>query len=106
MVWKLARCEIAIRSGPSDLWRFQPSIRLDEVYKLMKYEVPFGTAYGHRRWSREGKESVQISSISGFRGSRLGESRCLISRFTKCEFAKITLCISAWSWPWSYRGRS
>jgi hypothetical protein len=58
------------------------------VWKLVKYEVPFGTAYGHRRWSREGKESVQISSISGFRGSRLGESRCLISRFTKCEIAK------------------
>jgi hypothetical protein len=39
------------------------------VWKLAKYEVPFGTAYGHRRWSREGKESVQISSILGFRGS-------------------------------------
>jgi hypothetical protein len=83
MVWKLARCEIAIRSGPSDLWRFQTSIKLDEVYKLAKYEAPFGTAYGHRRWSREEKESVQISSILGFRGSQLKESRCLISRFTK-----------------------
>jgi hypothetical protein len=58
MVWKLVICEIAIRSGPSDLWRSQPSIRLDEFYKLVKYEVPFGTAYGHRRWSQEGKESV------------------------------------------------
>jgi hypothetical protein len=58
------------------------------VWKLAKYEAPFGTAYGHRRWSREGKESVQISSSSGFRGLRLGESRCLISRFTKCEIAK------------------
>jgi hypothetical protein len=34
----------------------------------------FGTVYGHRRWSREGKESVQISSISGF-GDRDLESR-------------------------------
>jgi hypothetical protein len=72
MVWKLVRCEIAIRSGPSDLWRFQPSIRLDEVHKLTKYEVPFGTAYGHHQWSREGKESVQISSISEFQGSGHG----------------------------------
>jgi hypothetical protein len=36
-----------IRSGPSDLWRFQPLIRLDEVYKLAKYEAPFG----HSLWS-------------------------------------------------------
>jgi hypothetical protein len=106
MVWKLVRCEIMIRSGPSDLWIFQPSIRLNEVYKFMKYEAPFGTTYGHLQWSREGKESVQISSISGFHGSRLVESRCLISRFMKCKFTKGTLCISAWLWPWSYRGRS
>jgi hypothetical protein len=73
MVWKLARCKIAIRPGPSDLWRFQPSIRLDEVYKLAKYEAPFGTAYGHRRWTRGKKELVQTSSISEFRGSGHGE---------------------------------
>jgi hypothetical protein len=106
MVWKLMRCEIAIRSGSLDLWRSQPSIRLDEVYKLVKYEVTFGIAYGHRRWSQEGKESVQISSIFEFWGLQLGQLRCLISIFTKCEFVKSTLCISAWSWPWSYRGRS
>jgi hypothetical protein len=69
MVWKLTRCEIAIRFGPSDLWRFQLSIRLDEFYRLAKYERLLGIAYGHHRWSREGKESVQISSISEFRGS-------------------------------------
>jgi hypothetical protein len=58
MVWKLARCDITIRSRPSDLWRFQPLIRLDEFYKLVKYESPFGTACGHYQWSREGKELV------------------------------------------------
>jgi hypothetical protein len=58
------------------------------VWKLTKYEVPFGTAYGHCRWSREGKELVQLISISGFQGSRLGESRCLISIFTKCKITK------------------
>jgi hypothetical protein len=58
MVWKLTRCKIAIRSGSLDPWIFQPLIRLDEVYKLTKYEAPFGIAYGHHRWSQEGKESV------------------------------------------------
>jgi hypothetical protein len=72
MVWKPMRCEIAIRSGPSDLWRFQLSIRLDDVYKLVKYEAPFGIACGHRWWSQEGNESIQISYISEFRGSGHG----------------------------------
>jgi hypothetical protein len=54
MVWKLTRCEITIRYGPSDVWRFQPSIRCDEVYKLAKYEAPFVaqpmvTVDGHER---------------------------------------------------------
>jgi hypothetical protein len=39
------------------------------VWKFAKIEAPFGIAYGHHWWSREGKESVQISSISGFQGS-------------------------------------
>jgi hypothetical protein len=73
MEWKLARCKITIRPRPLDLWRFQPSSRIDEVYKLMKYEAPFGTACGHRRWSQERKELVQTSSISKFRGSGHGE---------------------------------
>jgi hypothetical protein len=59
------------------------------VWKLVKYEAPFGTTYGHYRWSRKGKESVQISSISRFQGSQLGESRCLISILTKCEIEKV-----------------
>jgi hypothetical protein len=73
MEWKLTKCEIAIKPGPSDLWRFQPSIRLDEVYKIVKYEAPFGTTCGHHRWSRERKELVQTRSISKFRGSGHGE---------------------------------
>jgi hypothetical protein len=56
------RCELAIRSGPSDLWRFQPSIRLNEIYKLAKYKVPFW----HSLWSpsvvtrREGVNSDKL----------------------------------------------
>jgi hypothetical protein len=41
-------------------------IRLDKVHKFMKYEAPFGVACGHRRWSREGKKLVVLSSISEF----------------------------------------
>jgi hypothetical protein len=75
MVWKLARCEIAIRSGPSDLWRFQPSIRLNEVYKLAKYEAPFlaqpvVTAGGHEK----GRSQSRKAPFRGF-GDRDLESR-------------------------------
>ena len=36
-------------------------------------EVPFGAAYGHRRWSREGKKLAMLRSISEFRWSQLGD---------------------------------
>jgi hypothetical protein len=32
--------------------------------KFAKYEAPFGVAYGHSRWSREGKNLAVLSSIS------------------------------------------
>jgi hypothetical protein len=57
-------CEIAMRSGPSDHWRSQPLIRLDEVYKFAKDKAPFGTACGHHQWSHEGKKLAVLSFIS------------------------------------------
>jgi hypothetical protein len=62
MVCELARCEIMIRSGPSDVWIFQPSIRHDEVYKIVKYEALFW----HSPWlpsmvtRREGVNSYKL----------------------------------------------
>jgi hypothetical protein len=53
MVWKLARCEIMIRPGLSDLWRFQPLIKLDEVLnsRNMKHLLaqPVVSASGHEK---------------------------------------------------------
>jgi hypothetical protein len=78
---------ITMRSGLSDHWRSRPLIRLDEVHKFVKYEAPFGAAYGHRRWSREGKKLVVLSSISESRRSLLGVSRPFITGIAICKIA-------------------
>jgi hypothetical protein len=98
----IAICEIAMRSGPSDHRRSRPLIRLDEVYKFMKYEVPFGAACGHRRWSREGKKLAVLSSISESRRSRLGVSRSFITGMSRCEITKFKFCLALGHSQWAY----
>jgi hypothetical protein len=92
----------AMRSGLSDHRRSRPLIRLDEVYKFTKYEVPFGTACGHSQWSREGKKLVVLSSILESRRSRLGVSRSSITGMLRCEIMKLKLCLVLGHSQWAY----
>jgi hypothetical protein len=87
MVWELVICEIMKIYGP---WKHRdrgPLIKLDEVHNFMKYEGPFNAAYGHCRWSCEGKKLVVLSSISKSYPSRLGVSISFIIGITICEIA-------------------
>jgi hypothetical protein len=91
------RYEIAIRFGPSDLWRFQPLIRLDEVYKLVKYEAPFW----HSLWSPPvvtRKEGVNSDKLH-FGVSRIATWRVEMPHLQihKMQNRESALCISAWS---------
>jgi hypothetical protein len=90
----IAICKIVMRSGPLDHWRSRPLIRLDEVYKFTKYEVPFGIACGHRQWSREGKKLAVLSSILESQRSRLGVSRSFIIGMPRCEITKFKFCLA------------
>jgi hypothetical protein len=98
----IAICEIAMRSGPSDHRRSRPLIRLDEVYKFVKYKAPFGATCGHRWWSREGKKLAVLSSISESRRSRLGVSRSFITGMSRCEITKLKLCLALDHSQWAY----
>jgi hypothetical protein len=87
-VCELARCKIAIRSGPSDVWRFQPSIKHDEVYKLVKYEVPFW----HSPWlspvvmRMEGVNSNKLHfEVSGIANWRVKMPHLQIHEMRICE---------------------
>jgi hypothetical protein len=51
----------------------------------VKHKVPFGTACGHRRWSREGKKLAELRSTLKSRRSQLGASRLFITRIAICE---------------------
>jgi hypothetical protein len=56
-----------------------------EAARKLKIENLIVYGDGHIRWSREGKEPVQLSSFLGFRRSQLGVSRPFNTGLPKCE---------------------
>jgi hypothetical protein len=68
----------------------------------MKHDVPFGVAYGHRRWSCEGKKIAELSSISESRRSQLGVSRSSITGMLRCKIMKLKLYLVLGHSQWAY----